>query len=126
MFYIIYKITNLINEKIYIGAHKTSDLEDNYMGSGKIIRNAINKYGVENFKKEILYLLESEEEMYAKEKEIVDTSFLTREDVYNLKEGGHGGFDFINSNNIKNYQKVSESLLKFYSVNIHWKTGVPN
>lgn len=64
--------------------------------------------------------------MYAKEKEIVDSSFLTREDVYNLKEGGYGGFDFINSNNIKNYQKVSESLLKFYSVNIHWKTGVPN
>ena len=84
MFYTVYKITNLENNKIYIGAHKTSNLEDGYMGSGKYITNAVNKYGVDNFSKEILHILDSEEEMYLKEKEIVNEEFLSRKDVYNL------------------------------------------
>lgn len=112
MFYTVYKITNLINEKIYIGAHKTSVIEDNYMGSGVIISNAINKYGKENFKKEILYLLESEEEMYAKEKEIVNEEFLARNDVYNLKEGGNGGWNYINLNGLSNTEKKRKSAIK--------------
>lgn len=51
----IYKITNLINNKIYIGQTKYSVNESIlYLGSGKLILNAIKKYGVENFKKEII------------------------------------------------------------------------
>lgn len=98
MYYYIYKITNLINQKIYIGVHKTSSLDDGYMGSGKIITAAIKKYGLENFQKDILEFFNSSNEMYIREKEIVTDDFLLREDVYNLRRGGFGGFDYINNN----------------------------
>lgn len=97
MFYYTYKITNLINEKIYIGVHKTENLEDGYMGSGKLLNRAKAKHGIENFHKEILKFHESQEEMYAHEAELVTQDFLARDDVYNIKLGGEGGWDFINS-----------------------------
>lgn len=92
MFFIVYKITNNVNKKYYIGKHQTKNINDGYMGSGKLIIRAIRKYGIENFTKEILHVFESEEEMNDKEKELVVIS----EETYNLCEGGKGGFGYIN------------------------------
>jgi len=91
MFHIIYKTTNLINGKIYIGAHSTSVLNDGYLGSGKYLKRAIKKYGIENFKREILHLFNTKEEMFSKEREIVTVDFIEENNTYNLKIGGSGG-----------------------------------
>ena len=96
MFYTIYKITNTVNGKFYIGKHQTENLDDGYMGSGKLVKRAIKKYGKDKFKKEILFLCESGQEMDQKEKELVEVGSHT----YNLCEGGKGGFGYINKNGL--------------------------
>lgn len=105
MFYIIYKITNNINGKIYIGKHKTANLNDSYMGSGKLLTRAIKKHGIGNFTKDILYVFDCEQTMNDKEKELVTEEFCLRNDTYNLCNGGHGGFSYINRCNLNNSNK---------------------
>lgn len=98
-YYLIYQITNKLNGMIYIGKHKTSNINDGYMGSGLRICRAIEKYGIENFEKIILFECSSEDEMNKLEAEIVNEEFISRDDVYNIKLGGNGGWDYINKNN---------------------------
>lgn len=97
IYYLVYKVTNLVNGKIYIGCHKTNNLDDGYMGSGSRLYYAKKKYGIENFKKEILKFCESTDEMLAEEAQIVNEKFLQRNDVYNLTVGGLGSWFFTNS-----------------------------
>ena len=96
----VYKITNLVNGKYYIGKHQTKDLNDGYFGSGKLIKAAIKKYGIENFVKEILFIFESEDEMNKKEAELVTEELIASGSVYNLCPGGQGGFGYINENGL--------------------------
>lgn len=97
MYYIIYKITNNLNGKFYIGCHRTKNINDNYMGSGKLLKRAFNKYGIENFRKEILFVFDNPDDMYAKEAEIVNEDFLLEENTYNVNLGGYGGFNYLNN-----------------------------
>ena len=98
MYYYIYQITNLINNKIYVGKHKSvkHPLENSYYGSGKQIIAAIKKYGLENFKKEILHYCNDINELALKEENIVTEEFIQRTDTYNMHKGGFGGFEHIN------------------------------
>ena len=97
MFYIVYKTTNLINGKVYIGKHKTNDLNDGYLGSGNELRAAIKKYGAENFSREVLHFLSNEDEMDSKEAELVTEEFIKLDSNYNRCPGGKGGWGYVNT-----------------------------
>lgn len=103
MYYIIYKITNLLNNKIYIGKHMTNDINDGYMGSGKLIIAAISKYGIENFSKEIISYHSNYEEMNTAESILVNEEFIEQDNNYNLSLGGYGGWYYVNKNGLNLY-----------------------
>ncbi|MCI2234709.1 hypothetical protein MKK42_21810 [Escherichia coli] len=109
MRYFVYQITNLLNGKIYVGAHK-GEPDDGYMGSGVMITRAIKKHGVENFRKDILLECETQEQMYLEESRIVTKDFIEREDTYNLTLGGCGSFDHINSDPEARKQASTKAL----------------
>lgn len=108
MYYLIYKITNTVNNKIYIGKHKTENINDSYMGSGEILHKAFEKYGINKFKKEIVFQCDSEEEMNQMEAKIVNEEFIARLDTYNIKLGGQGGWDYCNKNLDIDYKRRLE------------------
>ena len=91
-YYYLYQIRNIDNGKIYVGAHSTSDLNDGYMGSGKILHQAFKKYGIEKFEKTILEFFKTEEAMYNMERSIVTEDFVNDRTTYNLNVGGYGSW----------------------------------
>lgn len=88
MHYIIYKVTNTLNNRYYIGRHATKNIDDSYMGSGIGIKNAIKKYGVENFTKEIIATADSADALWDLEKEIVNEEVVKDPLSYNMAYGG--------------------------------------
>lgn len=99
MFYYTYKTTNKVNGHFYIGVHKTSNLDDGYLGSGTVLKRAIKKYGAHNFHKEILMFHSNQDAMYEHERGLVNADLVIRKDTYNIKLGGQGGFDYVNATN---------------------------
>lgn len=113
MKYTIYKTTNTVNNKIYIGKHQTENINDSYLGSGVSLEMAVKKYGKESFVKEILYVFDNEEEMNSKEKELVTEEFIKRKDNYNKSLGGEGGSNFKGKKHTdETKQKLSEIAKK--------------
>lgn len=137
-FHFIYKTTNKINNKFYIGVHNTNDLGDGYKGSGNIIREAFKKYGKKNFIYEILEFFDTIEEAYDKEREIINETLVNDPMCYNIMIGGKGGslgyipmknintgkvelvntcnigdeYVSVNKNNIPVYDKLSNKYIR--------------
>ena len=89
--YYIYRIINLINGKTYIGQHRYINVDDDYMGSGKILKIAIKKYGLENFKKEIIEQdILTREEADKKEIYYISLERKNNKSEYNITNGGEG------------------------------------
>ena len=109
MFYTVYKTTCITNGKVYVGVHKTANLDDDYLGSGKLISRAIEKYGRDSFLKEILFVFDNEEDMFAKERELVTESFVEDEKTYNCKPGGEANWYYVNKNGLNH--KVNQHLV---------------
>jgi group I intron endonuclease len=103
--YTVYKTTNLVNGKIYIGVHKENDKV--YFGSSIPLKQSITKHGIENFKKEILFTYNTKEKAYLKESELVNEDFVKRQDTYNLRKGGEGGTGYPHSKETR--KKISDA-----------------
>jgi len=105
----IYKTTNLINNKIYIGKHKTS-ADDGYLGSGLILSYAVDKYGKENFKREIIEYCSSD--VGKREEYWIDKLNARNSKIgYNIAKGGIGGDNFTNHPNKENIRKTFMGFL---------------
>jgi group I intron endonuclease len=98
----VYRTTNLVNGKIYIGQHSTNNLKDGYKGSGLLISKAFKKYGKDNFKFEIIKFSDSREYLDQLEKKLIDEhNALDNEIGYNIHQGGLGGSSFKKINQYK-------------------------
>ena len=112
MKFTVYKITNTLNDKIYVGVHKTENPHDSYMGSGKIIKDAIAKYGKHNFKKEVMFIFDSLQEALDKEREIVTFEFIENSYTYNIALGGGLGGKNINGFTFEGHNHSAETKAK--------------
>lgn len=107
----IYKITNTINNKSYVGLHKAEKFDSSYFGSGVLIKKAIEKYGKENFIIEILDWAQDREELNTKEKYWITELDTQIPKGYNIAQGGDGG-DIFSQLSPERQQKVREKLSK--------------
>lgn len=111
--YFIYKTTNLINNKFYIGQHCTNNIDDGYIGSGNILKKAISKYGKDNFEREIIEYCNSYDELNEREKYWISFyNGVELDECYNILEGGNGGSV---ANCQKTKDKIANTLREYYS-----------
>lgn len=117
----VYKITSLVNSKFYIGVHSTNDADDGYMGSGNLIKAAIQKYGPQSFEKEILFTYNTREEALKKEAELVNLETVNNPLCYNMTIGGGGVICLSRTKFNEDYKyvfKVNESGYQSWQRNI--------
>jgi hypothetical protein len=90
MFHFVYCTENIQSGKIYVGKHSTKNIDDGYLGSGKLLKEAIQSEGFQNFHRHILMMCDSEDHAFEVERFIVDDDFVKDENTYNQIKGGTG------------------------------------
>ena len=119
--YYIYRITNKINSKTYIGKHKYKDLNDNYKGSGKLLWRAYRKYGFENFEKEILYSsIQYKATADDMEKFAIAKERALGKAEYNIADGGDGGPLYKGKQHSEEWKKMMSETLKGRKLSEEW------
>ena len=99
-YHYIYKTTNVLNNKFYIGMHSTNNLTDGYMGSGKLLWYSIKKYGKENHKVEILEYLDNRDKLRIREEKMI-SEVLSDPLCINLVWGGRGGWEHVDKETMR-------------------------
>lgn len=118
----IYKTTNLINGKIYIGQHQNVKFEFSYYGSGKILKRAIKKYGTKNFKVELLYWANDVDDLCINEIWFISHFNSTSINVgYNISTGGKSGSKGTKLS-IESIERIREKL----KGKTPWNLGIPS
>ena len=115
MLHYTYRIDNLINGKYYIGKHSSDSLDDDYMGSGTLIKAAIAKYGIDNFKKTILKTFPTSEEAFEHEAQIVTMVEVNDPMCYNVQLGGKGRQKQFTDDELK--ERALERQREYYQQN---------
>jgi len=106
MYFYVYRTINLLNQKFYIGVHKSRKPIDDYVGSGRALQKAIEKYGLQNFKTEVLSYHDSLIEAFEEEARLVTPELISSKTTYNMSPGGHGGSGV---GHIKNFGKLKRA-----------------
>lgn len=110
MYGYIYKTTNLLNGKIYIGQHKSNKFDIAYFGSGKHILSSIKKHGIKNFKCELIEWCDTRSSANSKERYWIKYYNATNKNIgYNITEGGDGWSGVTHSQASKD--KISKSKI---------------
>ncbi len=92
-YHYLYKITNNLNGKFYIGRHSSNvhPDESDYWGSGVALLRAYKVHGKHNFTKEVIQFCDTFESLCDLESTIVNKEFINRQDTYNMTVGGYFG-----------------------------------
>ena len=106
MYGYIYKTTNLVNNKVYIGQRK-GNFSHSYLGSGFILKRAINKEGKDKFKVEVLVYAEDKNKINEYEKSCIAEykRIFGQDALYNIAKGGNGGATRMGRTNSKAMNK---------------------
>lgn len=107
MHHFIYKTTNKTNSKYYIGVHSTSDIDDDYLGSGTALAKAISKHGRSQFKRDILEVFDCREAAFQKESLTITQDIVDDPQSYNICVGGFGAVGSL----VPNKQTLSNMSL---------------
>lgn len=123
-YHYLYRITNKLNGKFYIGMHSTDNLDDGYFGSGKRLKYSISKHGKENHEMEILEHYFSREDLAAREKELVNNEMLEDALCLNLHIGGDGGWSHLSVEEKKKFSAMGGKAAGKKSGPLNWKQNL--
>lgn len=116
----VYITTNLINGKQYIGEHSTDNINDNYLGSGNILKSSIKKYGKTNFNRQILEYFDNKDDAFNLQEKYINEYNTCKPNGYNISpKGGHGVRGCFSEKSIEKMRKANKGQ-------IPWSKGRKN